>query len=106
MLGNMIRLATVVPALNQVELLQASTAQLLGAAGVKEPTELVVLDNRSQPPIHKCDLPPDVKVNIVCLEKNIGVYGSLQAAFGATQAEIVAVFHSDFVIWESEWCYR
>jgi len=91
------KLACIIPCLNQFAITQ-KTLEFLSQQ-TPRPYELIVLDNGSTEEF-KTTL-PDVKV--IHYEEPIGSYVVFAEALKQTDADIIAVFHSDMFIYDSKW---
>ena len=101
------KLALIVPVLNQHDLAQTAIDFALENLSGNNLVQIIVLDNGSDVPFlyHGVNLEihPKVTVDVIRLEKNIGVYPTFWEALKHTDADVLAFIHSDLIIEEKGW---
>lgn len=90
------RLSVVIPILNQTELAMSVVKELI--KNTSEDVEILLINNGGDKKIE-----PFGKINVVNNDKSIGVYPTFKQGFENTRGDIVAFFHSDFIVWERGW---
>src|SRR3972149_2245829 len=96
---NKMNICVVIPVLNQFELLRENL-KLLTQDGSSH-FEILILDGNSDEEF-STDIP---NVNVVKLNKTVGPYEAFWLALGQTNADIMAYFHTDMLVYDSSW-YR
>jgi cellulose synthase/poly-beta-1,6-N-acetylglucosamine synthase-like glycosyltransferase len=93
----MAKIAVVIPVLGQEMI--ANRALKLLSRETPRPYELIVMDNGSEPPFESTV--PDV--DVVRSDIVYGPYQTFWNALNITDAEILAFFHSDFMVFDKDW---
>ena len=104
------KLALVVPVLNQFELARTAIDFAIHTLSDKNDVEILILDNGSGDNFGKFygdrvegRTVESPMIKFVRLEKNIGVYPTFWEALKYTDADILAFIHSDLIIEEKGW---
>lgn len=91
------KLTVVIPALNQFPLLE-QTLKFLESDNY----DILVIDNGSDEEFKTSQK----NVRVLRLDENVGNYPVFKLAFEHTDADIIAVFHSDFFVYDTEWSQK
>lgn len=98
------KLSIVFPVLNQHEMFKAVYEQTRKCTDfLSHEVEFLIIDNGSDTPMDESDY---LGAKVIRNEESIGVYPTFKQGFENTTGEIVAFFHSDFVVWEPNWSER
>lgn len=91
------KLSVIFPVLNQHDLARAVIAVTKGAMSKDSDAEIVVLDNGS-------DVPFEMEgVRVIRSDKNLGVYPTFWWGLNEAKGDILAFFHSDFLVGGTDW---
>lgn len=92
------RLSVVIPTWNGRDLLEQYLPSVVAAAGFHEDNEILVVDNASTDgtaDFIRAGFPPETKVRLLELEKNLGFGGGNNAGVAAARHDIVVVLNND-----------
>lgn len=109
------KLAIVIPILNQFDL--AATSLDYATALLGSPADVIAIDNASDSEFkyekkitetheQESGVYEASTIKVIRLEKNIGVYPIFWEALKHTDADIIALFHSDVILSEKNWDQR